>query len=252
MHVAVFGIAATLLGTALAYGLSCLVVGTLHLFGYRESYYYGIWTVPNALFLDITLVTFAVSAIVWPLIGSLFIFCLKWPLQRSWWTIEPFEAKSQTWIQFGKNMSSILLHSPIISFVVEKNKIHFSMRAFHLMLSRILLIALATITFCVMPCCTVVTVRREQLLRERADHFRSLNRDPPIPFTCGEMFPEASKFWSEKDAKYFEGNEVIFESLCWKFNEIFQFGSFFGMFYGFILSLLCVLTVSIQYAQKRS
>ena len=249
MHVAVFALFAIILGGVFSYAVAGFMVGLSHLFGHRDSYYYGVWTIPDALVVDLAMVTVVVTCFAWILIGTLFIHCAKWANRSSWWRIAPYEVSS-TWKQFGNNLSSILHHSPILRFEGGKAKLH--LRAVHIMLSKTLLIALGTITFGVMPCCTVATIHREQNIRERSKYFENSDRKFPIPLTCGEMYPSQVPLWSHQDAKNFKGTEKIFESLCWRFEDIFQFCSVFGLIYGFVITILCLLSVVVQHAPRSS
>jgi hypothetical protein len=248
MHALVFCLFGIKIGSLLSCGLAALTVTVVHLGGRLDTYYYGVWTMPNALVLDLGLSVVTICTVVWTLLGSIFIICLRLP-KTSTWHIAPYMLPKFL-KDLGRNLSYTLQHSPIVT-TGPKGQTKWSFRAFHLMISKTLLVALGTFAFIVMPTCTIVTVYREQWLTTLAPKFKDIKERLPIPLTCGEMFPDMAKAWKELDEQHLETQPVIFESLCWEYSKIFSFVTIFGAVFGALVSALALVTVAVQYGRNR-
>lgn len=238
------GILFTLLlvtGTALSLGLALGTFSLLHWFGHRDTYLYGIWTIPNALIVDVSVISFTCTVVIWILLGSLFIACFKLP--SGFFHIEPYSLPDFL-AGFAKSMGYTLNHTPVFTFNGRKN---FSSKALSLMFTKSLFVFLGLFAFVVMPACTIVTVLREQIIARNA--LPALQNRLYVPMTCSEMFPENAAFWKPIDDKHDWERDDIFESLCWEPAKLFRFMIVWGAGFGLLTSLICLVTVSLQYGR---
>ena len=233
MHVVSFGVVMLILGASASVFIGVLLVSILHLFGYRSTYHFGVWTLMDALVVDLFLISGTVTLVVWPLISSSFIFCLKHA--SSFMKIDPYKLPSFT---YGANELAITLqHAPIFA----KN-VSISLKSLQIMTAKSSFIAFAVFSFIVMPTCSFVTVFREQRLG-------SLET---APLTCGAMFPEHAMFWADMDAAAAKTDKIkIFESLCWKFTDLIWFTTAWSAVLGALLAFASTLTVAIQFGSSK-
>jgi hypothetical protein len=237
------------LGSLLSCTLAALTLSFLHLFGQRDTYLFGVWTIPNALVVDLGAVTLVVTSVVWTVVGSVFILCFRLP-SSSWLHISPYTI-SENLRKASRNLSYTLLHTPVFQILDAKWKV--SGRAFQLMMAKSLILWIALFAFIVMPTCTVVTVMREQWLHHLS--VQSTKTDipdysTPIPLSCGDMFPDEADVWTTIDSKHADVNAKYFESLCWQYSKIFNFVIVFGSIYGLLISVLAVFTAAIQFGKS--
>jgi hypothetical protein len=230
------------LGTALSLGISVGMAFLLHGLGHRDTYFYGIWTIPNALIVDISVISFTCTVVVWILLGSLFIACFK--LQSGFFHIEPYSIPDFV-VGFAKNLSYTLNHTPVFTFNGRKI---FSSKALSLMFTKSLFVYLGLFSFVVMPTCTIVTVLREQLIARLSGGL--VNHTSVVtPMTCSQMFPAEAAYWKPIDDQHDWDREDVFEALCWEPAKLSRFITIWGAGFGLLISLICLMTVSLQYGR---
>jgi hypothetical protein len=233
MHVISFGVVMLILGASASVFIGVLLVSILHLFGYRSTYHFGVWTLMDALVVDLFVISGTVTLVVWPLISSSFIFCLKHA--SSFMRIDPYKLP----FTYGANELAITLqHAPIFA----KN-VSISLKSLQIMTAKSSFITFAVFSFIVMPTCSFVTVFREQRLGSMET----------APLTCGAMFPEHATFWADMDATAGAGNNKMnfFESLCWKFTDLIWFITAWSAVLGALLAFGSTLTVAIQFGSSK-
>lgn len=230
------------LGTSLSLGIFIGMAHLLHGLGHRDTYFYGIWTIPNALIVDISVISFTSTVVVWILLGSLFIACFK--LQSGFFRIQPYSIPDFL-VGIAKNLSYTLNHTPVFTFNGRKI---FSSKALSLMFTKSLFVYLGFFAFLVMPTCTIVTVLREQLFA-RLTEGRVDQTDVATPMSCSQMFPDKAAYWKPIDDQHDWDRFDVFESLCWEPEKLSRFIIIWGAGFGLLISLLCLMTVSLQYGR---
>jgi len=227
MHVVSFILLMTLFGSAIAVFIGVSIASFIHLFGRRSMINYGVWTLMDALVLDLFLISGAVTVLVWPLISSSFIFALKHAtgfIKIDHFLLPDSLAKS------GKEMAAALHHSPIFS-----KTSFFSLKSFQVMAAKSTFIAFAVFSFVVMPTCAFVTVFREQ----------KIARLEKLPLSCAEMHSHQALFWGDAADR----DDEIFESLCWKFSDLFFFVAAWCASVGALLGFMSASTAALQFGK---
>ena len=224
MHIAIYAGLSVLLGSSLAAGLAAGTVSAFHLFGRRDSETMGVWTIPNALVVDMFFVNMAVAMFVWPLVGSVFIFVFK----RGF--ISPFSL-SEYAKSLAKDLPYTLCHTPIFSW--REGAKSFSARSLQVMVSKAFLVACVFFTFIVMPTCTFITLHREQ----------KISKLGAIPQNCAEL--RSVSLTGRPEPERVE----IFESLCWDFLFTVKFAGIWGAAVGSLVSIASLFTAILQYAK---
>lgn len=232
MNVIIFGIIMLVFGSSLSVFVGVSLLSIMHLFGYRSMYHFGVWTLMDALVVDLFVISGAVTMVVWPLVSSSFIYSLK---HGNSLKIDPYWLPQ--WLSNGsKDIALTLHHTPLFS---SRGRSFFSWKSLQVMASKSSFISFAVFTFIVMPTCAFVTVLREQ----------RLGQFDQIPLTCQDMFRDETEWEAPRGGENNSHNEPIFESLCWEYADLLSFTAFWCAGLGALLALVSTLTAAIQYGQ---
>lgn len=208
MHIAVYGISSTFVFTLIGLAVAAATTYSLHWNDAdNRAFAMGIWTLPNALIVDLFAVSLLVGFAIWPFCGSLFLHVNE----KCGW----IDKYTPLWTMSNEG---VLAHG----FSATTMALHYCF------------IGMAVFTFGVMPTGALVTVYRETNI---------LNDWPlAIPLDCLEMFPDDERMPSFP--RSIDG--IIFEALCWPKNETVLFCSIWGGIFAFLLSLLALVTAACQ------
>ena len=225
MHVAVYGFLSLIIGGLTAGLVGISAFSLLHMFGHRSVQTMGVWTIPNALVVDLFFVIYIISFTVWPILSSGFILAYRTG------KISPFSAPASS-----VGLSFPFLHTPMIS--IRDSKYNFSLKGFQLMAYKAFLIGSGLFTFVVMPTCTFATVQREKRIGRLHKH----------PQQCSDFFVTVD---DETEYSLDDwGGPKVFESLCWTNDFTYLFVTIWSVSVGLILALFCVVTAAIQYGNR--
>lgn len=232
MHISVFTVLIMLLGTAVSTATAVACSSVLHLFGARPSHEMGVWTMPNALVIDLFADIFIVTLIVWPLVSSVFIYCLRRGV------VDHFTIPA--WLRpLRKGLPLTVWHTPIVTLRGGQNGKHsFSWVAFQLMITKAVVIAFALFTFVVMPTCAIVTVKQQSEM---------FNKLPNRPHSCS-----AYKILNDPGYNLSPTYHDVFESLCWTFAYTLQFVAIWSSATGAAVAGLSLCTAAIQFEGKEA
>ena len=241
MHFVVFGSVLVILSAALSAAIGLAIHKVTHFtFLGMPLYHFGVWTLPNALMMDLVSIAMTITMTFWPLVSSLFIVSLK---GASVFSVSTYQLPE--WAHtVSKDMAYTLYHKPI--FGVNGKRI--SMRAAKLMSAKALMVGFVVFAFVVMPTCTVVTVIREQ-------HLSSLGLDKP-PTSCAAMFPAQAVYWTPFDEKFprvldeSDFASQVFESLCWTDQYAALFTAVWSASVGAGIALVSYTTAVLQYGER--
>ena len=217
MNVSIYLAISTIAFTALGTVLGGVTSAILHVFGWnpKSSLQMGVWTLPNALVLDLFLINLIVIPLVWPLLGASYMYFVSSP-PRPWeWLMRVFDS------------STLFRSEPFIGK-------SFSAAAIETMLIRSVLLALASFTFIVMPTCAWVTVARELRLFSVSAK--------TIPLSCQAMWPD------DLLDNVTSADGEIFEALCWPYWTTLIFSSAWASGLTFLICLIGTTAVMVQQA----
>jgi len=202
----------------------------------------GLWTLPNALVVDLFVVNALVSLLTVPLAGSLVYRGLR---QRKARNI----AVPSLYPSYRKSIPYSLSHYPCLVYDQNTGKTSFSISRFGVMASKSVLISLVTFAFCVMPTCSILTVLWDV----------NITRLGRAPTNCEDMInfhallnPALASPQPPLDPSSPDGSGRIFESLCWQFATFFSFEIVWGAILGLVLASLGVVTALIQFGPPQS
>lgn len=197
----------------------------------------GLWTIPNALVVDLFFVNMLVALFIVPMAGSWVYRKIRILKSRNISIPSIFP----TW---RKSLPYSLSHYPCLMFDQATGKTKFSVSRFGVMASKSALISLVTFAFCVMPTCSILTVLWDL----------NIQRLGRAPSDCSDIVnfhallndAVAQRITTRTGATP-EGSGRIFESLCWEFSTFFWLEIVWGSVIAFILSILGVVTALVQF-----
>lgn len=211
--------------------------------GFNQVLTTGLWTIPNALVVDLFFVNALVSVLTVPLAGSLVYRGIR--VRKSNNVPVP-----SIYPNYRKYIPYPLSHYPCFIYDQSTGKTKFSAFRFGVMANKSILISLVTFAFCVMPTCSILTVLWDV----------NIQRLGRAPTNCDDMInfhallnpalvsPQQVSLADPKP----DSTGKIFESLCWQFATFFSFEIVWGAVLGCGLAILGVITALIQFGPPQS
>jgi hypothetical protein len=223
-------------------GIGALVPSLFHIpKNFDDVLTTGLWTIPNALVVDLFVVNMLIALLTVPLAGSLVYRKLRVRKSRN----EPIPSILPNW---RKSIPYSLSHYPCLVFDQNTKKTKFSFSRFGVMASKSVFISLVSFAFVVMPTCSILTVLWDL----------NIQRLGRAPTNCDDIvnfhaLVNGAALTSDvaadpnppKDGK-------IFESLCWQFVTFFAFEIVWGAIVACCFASLGVVTALIQFGPTQS